>query len=172
MIQIEAWKTLVKLENITGEILKKIGLTNSIPIIEETEELKCQNAIILKELERVHESRESGNAIYRSIIRENVGCLRDLKTNLQEKRDSLLNERKISSNLEREIINIRLELIMAKSELKDSSVFRNFKSPKFKGANIPVTAPQIPIILNKLSIMLLFIFKGESDKKLEFIAFR
>ena len=40
--------------------------------------------IFLLELDRVHESRESENAIYRSIIRENVGCLRDLKTSLQE----------------------------------------------------------------------------------------
>ena len=106
MIQIEAWKTLVKLENVTGEILKKIGLTNPITIIEENEDLKSKNKIILKELDRVHESRESDNAIYRSIIRENVGCLRDLKTNLQEKRDSLLNERKISANLEREVTNL------------------------------------------------------------------
>ena len=117
--QIESWKTLVKLENITEDILKKIGLTNPIPIIEENEELKSQNAIILKELDRVHESRESGNAIYRSIIRENVGCIRDLKTNLQEKRDSLLNKRKISANLEQEIVNLRLEVIIAKSELKE-----------------------------------------------------
>ena len=129
MIQIEAWKTLVKLEKVTGEILKKIGLTNPIPIIEESEELKAKNAIILKELDRVHESRESGNAIYRSIIRENVGCLRDLKTNLQEKRDSLLNERKISANLEREVTNLRMELIIARTELKEMQTsLENLKS--------------------------------------------
>ena len=128
MIQIEAWKTLVKLENVTGEILKKIGLTNPIPIIKENEDLKSKNEIILKELDRVHESRESGNAVYRSIIRENVGCLRDLKTNLQKKRDSLLNERKISANLEREVTNLRMELIIARTELKEMQTsFENLK---------------------------------------------
>ena len=128
MIQIEAWKTLVKLENVTGEILNKIGLTNPIPIIEENKDLKSKNKIILKELDRVHESRESDNAIYRAIIRENVGCLRDLKTNLQEKRDSLLNERKISANLEREVSNLRMELIIARTELKEMQTsFENLK---------------------------------------------
>ena len=106
---------------------------NPMPIIKENEELKNQNAIILKELDRVHESRESGNAIYRSIIRENVGCLRDLKTNLQEKRDSLLNERKISANLEQEIVNLRLEVIITKSEIKEMQTsFEALKAQHFK----------------------------------------
>ena len=113
----------------TGEILKKIGLTNPIPIIKENEDLKSKNEIILKELDRVHESRESGNAVYRAIIRENVQCLRDLKTNLQEKRDSLLNERNISANLEREVTNLRTELIITRTELKElNNSFENLKS--------------------------------------------